>query len=284
MRAAVVNIILNLVLAGVKILTGFFGNSYALIADGIESLSDIFSSTIVWGGLKIGAIPPDDNHPYGHGRAESLAGMTVSVTLILVAFGIAVYSIKEIFVPHHAPAAYTLFTLIGVVIIKEMMYQFLWKTGNDIKSLSVKVDACHARSDALTSIAAFIGISIALAAGKGYESADDWAALFASGVIFFNGSRMLRSSIDDIMDLAVFPETENALKNIARTVPGVLDVEKCRIRKSGLNFLVEMHIVVNGDIPIRDGHRIAHDVKKVLMDSDPHILDVMTHVEPHDYN
>jgi len=284
MRAAVVNIILNLVLAGVKILTGFLGNSYALIADGIESLLDIFSSTIVWGGLKIGSLPPDNNHPYGHGRAESLAGMMVSVTLILVAFGIAAHSIKEIFVPHHAPAAFTLFTLIGVVVIKEMMYQFLWKTGNDLKSLSIKVDAWHARSDALTSLAAFIGISIALIAGKGYESADDWAALFASGVILFNGSKILRSSIEDIMDSAVSPETENAFKNIARTVPGVLDVEKCRIRKSGLNFFVEMHIVVNGDIPIKKGHQIAHEVKKALMDSEPHILDVLTHIEPHEYN
>jgi len=284
MRAAVVNIILNLVLAGVKILTGFFGNSYALIADGIESLLDIFSSTIVWGGLKIGSLPPDDNHPYGHGRAESLAGMMVSVTLILAAFGIAAHSIQEIFVPHHAPAAYTLFVLTGVIVIKEMMYQFLWKTGNDIKSLSVKVDAWHARSDALTSLAAFIGISIALLAGKGYESADDWAALFASGVILFNGSKILRSSIGDLMDSAVSPETENAFKDIARTVPGVFDVEKCRIRKSGLNFFVEMHIVVDGDIPIKKGHQIAHDVKKALMDSDPHILDVLTHIEPHEYN
>ncbi|MCR4337581.1 MAG: cation diffusion facilitator family transporter, partial [Candidatus Omnitrophica bacterium] len=206
------------------------------------------------------------------------------MTLILVAFGIAVQSIREILVPHHAPAAFTLFILIGVVIIKELMYRFLWKTGTDIKSISIKVDAWHARSDALTSLAAFIGITIALVAGKGYESADDWAALFASGVILFNGSNMWRSAINDLMDSAASPETENTYKNIAIKVPGVLDIEKCRIRKSGLNFFIEMHIVINGNVTIKKGHQIAHDVKKALLDSDPHVLDVLTHIEPHEYN
>lgn len=282
MKAAILSILINLLLAGIKILAGLLGNSYALIADGIESLLDIFSSTIVWGGLKIGAMPADNNHPYGHGKAESLSGLIVSVILLCVAIVIATQSIREIMLPHHAPATFTLFVLIGVVITKEIMYRFLWKTGADIGSHSMKGEAWHARSDALTSLAAFIGISIALLAGKGYESADDWAALFASLIIFFNGCRILKSSINDIMDLAVDPAMQDSLRNSAKSVPGVIDIEKCRIRKSGLFYFVELHIIVDGDISIREGHKIAHDVKKLLIDTDPHILDVLTHVEPND--
>lgn len=280
MAAALTNILLNLGLAGVKILSGFLGSSYALIADGIESLLDIFSSTIVWGGMKIGSLPPDKNHPFGHGRAESLAGVTVSITLLVAAIVIAVQSVREIFMPHHAPAPFTLLTLVAVVLIKEMMYRFLWKTGSAIQSISMKVDAWHARSDAMTSLAAFIGISVSLVAGPGYESADDWAALAASGIIFYNGSRMLMTSIDDIMDSAVAPEIEQEFRRVARTISGVIDIEKCRLRKSGLNFFVEVHVVVDGDLSIKKGHDIAHEVKSALMSSDPHILDVMTHLEP----
>ena len=278
MGAALANILLNLGLAGVKILSGFLGNSYALIADGIESLLDIFSSAIVWGGLKIGSLPPDKNHPFGHGRAESLASIIVSVMLLVAAIVIAVQSVREILIPHHAPAPFTLVTLVAVVTLKELMYRFLWKTGHDIQSVAIKVDAWHARSDAMTSLAAFIGISISLIAGPGYESADDWAALLVSGVIFYNGSRMLRAAIDDIMDLAVAPEIEQELRRAARMISGVDDIEKCRLRKSGLNFFVEIHVVVDGDLSIKKGHAIAHEVKKALMSSDPRILDVMTHI------
>jgi cation diffusion facilitator family transporter len=280
MTLALINVSINTLLAAVKIVTGFLGNSYALITDGIESLMDIFSSAVVWGGLKIGSRPPDHNHPYGHGKAESLAAMIVSATLIGVAVGIAFQSVKEILTPHHSPASFTLFVLIGVILIKELMYRFLLKTSLDIDSNALKADAWHSRSDALTSLAAFIGISISLIGGKGYESADDWAALFASGVIFYNGFRLLRSAVADVMDTAVSPEFENKVKNIAKAVTGVIDIEKCRIRRSGLDFFIEIHVLVNGKISVTEGHRIGHDVKKALFDAKLHILDVVTHVEP----
>lgn len=280
MKMSLVNILLNTVLAAVKIVAGIFGNSYALITDGIESFMDIFSSTVVWGGLKIGTRPPDKEHPYGHGKAESLAAMTVSATLIVVAVGIAYQSVKEIFVPHHSPAPFTLMVLVAVIVIKEMMYRLLWTTGEEIDSNSVRADAWHSRSDALTSLAAFIGISIALIGGKQYASADDYAALFASGVIFFNGFRLLRVAVADIMDTALPFEFEEKIKNISRKVPGVVDIEKCRIRKSGLDHFVEIHVVVNGNISVFDGHQIGHEVKQALFNANLHIIDVVTHIEP----
>ncbi len=279
-RMVLVNIFLSLFLAAAKIVAGFLGNSYALITDGIESLMDIFSSTVVWGGLRIGARPPDKNYPFGHGRAESLAAMTVSVTLIGVAIGIAVQSVREIFTPHHAPALFTLFVLVGVIFVKEVMYRFLLKTGEDIDSNALKADAWHSRSDALTSLAAFIGISVSLIGGKGYESADDWAALFASGVIFYNGSRLLRSAVAEVMDAAVSFDFEDKVKSLSRNVPGVIDIEKCRIRKSGFDYFIEIHVIVNGTISVADGHRIGHEVKKVLFDAELGVIDVVPHIEP----
>ncbi|MDO8580222.1 MAG: cation diffusion facilitator family transporter [Candidatus Omnitrophota bacterium] len=280
MKMAFINISLSMFLAAVKIVTGFLGHSYALITDGIESLVDIFSSTVVWGGLKIGVRPPDSNHPFGYGKAESLAAMIVSGTLLGVAIGIAIQSVKEILTPHHTPALFTLFVLVGVILVKELMYRFLLKTGEEIDSNALKADAWHSRSDALTSLAAFIGISISLIGGKGYESADDWAALFASGVIFFNGFRLLKSAVADIMDAAVSLDFEGKVKSLSKTVPGVIDIEKCRIRKSGLDFFIEIHIIVDGKISVAEGHRIGHEVKQALFNADLCIIDVVTHVEP----
>ncbi len=270
-------------MAAIKIVSGIFGNSYALIADGVESLLDIFSSTIVWGGLKIGAIPPDKDYPFGYGKAESLAALVAAIVLILVALAIAVESIVKVLMPHNPPKAFTLIVLILVIVVKEIMYRFLWKTGNDIESLSVRADAWHSRSDALTSLAAFIGISIALVAGKGYSSADGWAALFASAVIFFNGFRIFKFSLGEMMDSAVSVEFENQARGIGEQIPGVSHIEKCRIRKSGLDFFVEIHISVNGHISVKEGHRIAHDVKEALLDANLHIMDVTTHIEPDSY-
>ncbi|MCC6759074.1 MAG: cation transporter [Candidatus Omnitrophica bacterium] len=280
MRIAIVSILVNLCLSAAKISAGLLGNSYALIADGIESLLDIFSSTVVWGGLKIGSLPPDDNHPYGHGKAESLAAMIVSCVLLFVATAIVIQSIKEIFLPHHAPASFTLVVLIVVVIIKEIFYRVVLKVGEEIGSLSIKSDAWHHRSDALTSLAAFVGIFIALVGGKGWESADDWAALFASGIIYYNGLKMWKAAVADIMDEDVSADLKEKVRSAAKNTPGVVDIEKCRIRKSGLDFLVDIHIVVSGMITVKDGHAIAHDVKNRLLAANIHVVDVMTHVEP----
>jgi len=271
----------NVFLAALKIITGILGNSYALVADGIESTLDIFSSVLVLGGIKISSLPADENHPYGHGKAETLAAMSASLILLMAGVGIAVKSLLEIRHPHHTPAFFTLIVLVAVIIIKEILFRLLFSVGKSVNSLSLETEAWHHRSDALTSIAAFIGISIAIIGGKGFESADDWAALAASGIILFNGSNMLKHAVQEIMDYAPNPECEEAIRNIAKAVPGVADIEKCRIRKSGLSLFVDIHVEVNGDMPVHKGHFIGHDVKDALMRSPLGIADVLVHIEPH---
>ena len=270
----------NVLLAVIKIVTGILGNSYALMADGIESTLDIFSSAVVLGGIKISELPADENHPYGHGKAESLAAMTVSLVLLMAGIGIAVKSSFDIMRPHHTPAFFTLIILVGVIIVKEILFRFIFSVGESVNSLSLKTDAWHHRSDALTSIAAFIGISIAIVGGKGYESADDWAALAASGIIIFNGIIMLQHSVKEVMDYAPNPETEETIRSIAGQVAGVTAIEKCRVRKSGLNLFVDIHVEVDGKMPVHQAHLIGHNVKDSLMAAPLGIADVLVHIEP----
>ncbi len=279
-RSILIGIIANTLLAFAKIITGILGHSHALIADGIESTMDIFSSTIVWGGLKVAAKPPDENHPYGHGKAENLAGLIVSLTLIGAGFVVAVQSILGMFTPRQVPSPYTLIVLVSVIVIKLTISRFQLKVGESIDSHALKTDAWHHRLDALTSMAAFVGISIAIIAGKGYESADDWAALFVSIIIAINGYRLFRLAISDIMDEAPDTAIEAHIRKLAQSVPGVVRVEKCRVRKSGLGYLVELHVEVDENISVRQGHDIAHGVKDALLHSDLHILDALIHIEP----
>jgi cation diffusion facilitator family transporter len=280
LRTAAVSIAVNLVLAVVKIATGLVGNSYALVADGIESTSDVITSVIAWGGLRISMKPPDEDHPYGHGKAESIAGVIVALAVVLAGVIIAVQSIREIREPHGAPAWYTLVVLGGVILVKEGMFRFLFRVGTEVESGALKGDAWHHRSDALTSAAAFLGISIALIGGEGYETADDWAALVACAVIFFNGIRLLRPALGEIMDAGVSGDLEDRVRGIAQETDGVEELEKCRIRKSGLGYLMDLHVQVRGEISVHDGHEIGHAVKDRLTDSIPQIHDVVVHVEP----
>lgn len=273
-------IAINVILALIKITTGIVGNSYALIADGIESTMDIVSSLIVWGGLRISIRPPDKSHPYGHGKAESMAGVVVAISLLTASVIIAVQSIREIKTPHHAPEWYTLIVLVGIIITKEFLFRKMGKIGEVLGSSAIKSDAWHHHSDALTSVAAFIGISIALVGGSGYEVADDWAALIACSVIIYNGVRLLLPALNEVMDGAAPDEIEDQIRNIAANVEGVIKIEKCRIRKSGLGLLMDIHVVVRGDISVQEGHQIGHEVKNNLLESKIRITDVTVHVEP----
>lgn len=282
--ASVAGIAVNSALAAVKILVGIAGNSYALVADGIESATDVANSLIVWGGLRISLRPPDRTHPFGHGKAESLAAIVVSLTLVGAALLIATQSIREIHAPGHAPAWYTLAVLVGVIVIKESMYRYVSRIGSRLESRVLVTDAWHHRSDAITSLAAFVGISVALAGGEGYEAADDWAALVACAIILVNGIRLLRPAVDDVMDAAVPDEVMTRVRAIAGAVEGVKNVEKCRVRKSGLGRLVDIHITVDGDLTVRHGHDIGHHVKDALTASELLVEDVTVHIEPHDLN
>jgi cation diffusion facilitator family transporter len=281
-RSTLIGVLANTTLAVVKFLTGIFGQSQALIADGMESTLDIFSSMVTLGGLRIAAAPPDRDHPYGHGKAEPLTAMVVSLTLMGVAVGLAIQSVQEILLPQTAPRPFTIFVLVGVILTKEGLYRFVIRVGEEAGSTAVKADAWHHRSDALTSLAAFLGISISLLGCEGYESADDWAALFACGIIAWNGYRLFRPALGEVMDVAPPPELERAIRKLAEAIPDVVEVEKCRVRKYGFASVVDIHVVVDGGLPVRRGHQIAHDVKEALCRSDLKIADVLVHIEPHD--
>ena len=281
-RATLIGILISTVLAAIKILGGVFGQSYALIADGVESLLDVFGSSIVWGSLRYAARPPDTKHPYGHGKAEPLAALVIAAALVVASILIAVESVREIRTPHALPAPFTLAILIGVVVTKEILFRFLVHTGKDIRSRAVETDAWHHRSDALTSIAAFIGISIALWKGPAYAAADDWAALFACTIIFYNGVRLFGGAVDDVMDAAAPADVEAKIRELAVTVPGVLGTHRCRVRRSGMAYLVDLDVIVDGGMAVRRGHEIAHDVKAKLLGSTLGILNVLVHVEPAD--
>lgn len=277
-------IVINLSLSFIKISSGIIGNSYALIADGIESTLDVFSSIMVWLSLRYAVKPPDEEHPYGHGKAESISGLAISAFLIVAAVMITFQSIVEIGRDQTSPAGFTLIVLGFIIFFKEIMYRIIHKKGRQLQSTALKSDAWHHRSDAITSVAAFIGISIALIGGKGYESADDWAALIACGIIFYNGVKLFRNALKDIMDTSPSMEYENKIRSVAREVQGVIDIEKCRIRKSGLFYLMDIHVTVDGNINVKDGHDIGHDVKNKLIKSNLKIMDVIVHIEPHNYD
>jgi cation diffusion facilitator family transporter len=273
-------IAINLVLALIKISTGVLGASYALIADGIESTADIFTSIIVLSGLQFSSKPADHNHPYGHGKAESLAGMAVGLFLVGAAIIIGVQAIREIMSPQQAPAWFTLPVLAIIIVVKEALYRRMHSVGSDLESSSLRSDAWHHRSDAITSLAAFVGISIALVGGAGYESADDWAALLACAIILANATRILKPSLDEVMDASVSEDVENEVIAIASSVEGVVAIEKCRIRKSGLGYLMDLHVEVNSDISVKNGHAIGHKVNDRLKQSSIPVIDVVIHIEP----
>jgi len=274
------SILSNIVLATIKWIAGFFGHSYALIADAIESTTDIFSSILVLFGIKYSSKPADKNHPYGHGRIEPLITFLVVGFLIVSATIIAFHGIKNIQTPHQMPKAYTLIVLAGIIVWKEISYRLVVKKSKETKSTSLKADAWHHRSDAITSVAAFIGITIALILGKGYESADDWAALFASAFILYNCYLIFRPALGEVMDEHTHEDFIFKIREISKKVDGVLNTEKCFIRKTGMNYHVDLHIIVGGEISVRDGHFISHKLKNKLQVEIPEISNILIHVEP----
>ena len=279
-RLAMLGVIVNAFLGIVKILAGVLGNSYALIADAIESTSDIFASVLVLIGLRYAQKPADENHPYGHGRAETLSTFAVVLFLVASALLIGHDAIKNIQTPHQTPHPFTLIVLGAIILIKELYFRFVEQKSKETGSLALKADAWHHRSDAITSLAAFIGIAIALLLGPGYEAADDWAALLASGFILFNAYLIFRPALGEFMDEHVYDDLIEKIRVFALQVEGVRDTEKCFIRKTGMRYYVDLHAIVDGRLSVREGHDIAHRLKDRLMLEIPELSDVLVHIEP----
>ena len=279
-KATYFSIIGNTALAIIKGLAGFFGNSYALIADAIESTTDIFSSFLVLFGIKYANKPADENHPYGHGRAEPLITFLVVGFLITSATIIAYESIQNINTPHELPKIWTLFVLAPLIIWKEISFRLVMKKAKVTNSSSLKADAWHHRSDAITSVAAFIGISIALFFGKGYETADYWAALFASGFILYNSYLIFRPALGEIMDEHLYDDLVEKIRQVSLTVEGIIDTEKCFIRKAGMKYHVDLHAIVDGNSTVKEGHDLAHKLKDTLRTEIMELGHVLIHIEP----
>lgn len=280
LKTTLTGIIVSSILAVVKALGGIMGNSYALIADAIESTTDIVSSGLLYIGLKWSVKPADKEHPYGHGKAEALIALGISLALCLAAVIICIDSIHNIRTPHKAPKAFTLIILAGVIITKELLYRYVLKTGEELNSGAVKADAFHHRSDAISSGAAFIGITIGLIGGKGYEVADDWAALLAAVVIVINAWLIARPAIGELLDEELQPELNVRVKELAAEVPGVVFIEKVHIRKMGIKNHADMHLWVDKDLTVEQGHNIAHAVKDHIQEVMPQFAHIHIHIEP----
>lgn len=281
-QSAQVGLLVNTLLAIIKLFAGVLGNAYALIADAVESSADIFSSLIVWGGLRIASKQADDEYPFGYGKAEPLAAAVVSLMLIGAAAGIAVEAIREIRMPHHAPAPFTLAVLVGVILVKEVLFRRVSAVGHEVASTVVKADAWHHRSDAITSTAAFIGISIALIGGPGWESADDWAALVASGVIVVNAITLIRPAIDDLMDRSPGGHLIEVISAAATATPGVRYIEKLKVRKVGFGYYVDLHVQAEPMMTLREAHNLSGRVKSEIRTAVPEVAGVLIHMEPHE--
>lgn len=280
LRATFLGLGVNTLLVAAKLGGGLAGHSHALIADAMESLADIFSSLIVWRAVVVAAAPADREHPYGHGKAEAIAGAVVSTILVFAAGSIAMNSLRQLFEPRDPPRAFTLYILVAIVVLKEGVFRFTRHEAKLAQSGAVAADAWHHRSDAITSLAAAIGIAVCLWGGPRFVYADDVAALFASCIIAWNGWVLLRPALDELMDAAPGAALLVQIRAAAAEVPGVRAVEKCRARKTGFQYIVDIHIEVEPQLTVQQGHDIAHRVKDRLIQGLPGVSDVLVHVEP----
>jgi cation diffusion facilitator family transporter len=280
-RSAQLGLLVNALLAVVKLVAGLVGHSYALVADAVESSADVFSSIIVWSGLRVASRDPDDIYPFGYGKAESIATAAVALMLLAAAALIAVESIDEIATPHLMPAPWTLAVLVSVVAIKTLLSRRTHAVGAEIGSTAVKADAWHHLSDALTSTAAFIGISIALIGGRGWEPADDWAALVAAAIVAFNGFSMLRTALHDLMDRMPL-ELADAVRAAAESVDGVCATEQIAVRKSGLSYRATLHVQADPSLSLHEAHILSGRVKGAIRSAVPQVAYVLVHMEPYE--
>lgn len=281
LRATLLGMVVNVLLVAAKLVAGILGHSHALVADAVESLADIFSSLVVWRGLVVAAEPADEEHPYGHGKAEPIAAAMVATMLLLAAAGIAVTAVRSMITADHpGPRAFTLLILVVVIAIKETLFHFVKGEADSVDSITMHTDAWHHRSDAIASLAAATGISVALIGGKAYAAADDVAAMVAAGIIAFNGWRLLRPALDELMDASPNPEVIENIRQTAATIPGVERIEKCVVRKVGHRYFVDMHMEVAPHMQVEQAHKIAHDVKDRVREKFPAVRDVLVHIEP----
>jgi len=286
-RSAQAGLLVNLCLVLAKLVAGVVGNAYVLIADAVESSTDIFAGLIVWRGLAIAAQPADEDHPFGHGKAEPLAAAAVALMLLGAAVGITIVAIDEIRTPHHMPAPFTLGVAAAVIVVKGILSRRVARVGAEVGSTAVMADAWHHRADAISSGAAFVGIAVALigsrvSGGTGWEAADDWAALVAAAMIAVNGLVMLRPAVHALMDRAPGAEITREIAAAATAVAGVRAIEHLRVRPSGLDYLVDVHVQADPALSLHDAHILSGCVKGAIRRAVPNVSTVLIHMEPYE--
>jgi cation diffusion facilitator family transporter len=279
-RTIILSIISSVLLALLKGYSGFAGHSDALIADAIESGTDVLASFLVLFGIYYSTKPADDEHPYGHGKAEALVTFGVVGILLISATLIAYNGIQHLSIDQEQPELFTIFVLIGIIIWKELSYRYVLSKGRKTNSLSIQADAWHHRSDAISSLIALLGIGLSLLFGPAFSKADDWAAIAASLFIVYNAYIIFRPALGEILDEHSHHDLIDKIKQMETHVVGVQGIEKCLVRKTGMTYLVDLHLEVAGSISVNEGHRIAHEFKDYLQGQLPEINDVLIHIEP----
>lgn len=283
-RNTVIGLVASVLLAAGKFVAGVLGQSSALVADGVESLADAVGSVVVWQGFRVASREPDAEHPYGYGRAETVAAFCVGGLLVLAAVGIVVEAFHKILVPHRPPAAWTLAVIVVVIVIKEGLFRLVLRGAEEFASDAARADAWHHRSDAITSVAALVGVTVAIW-GPGWFGvpelvlADEVAAILASGIILFTGLRLVRPALRELLD-GTSDELAARVRTTAEGVEGARLVEKVYARKSGRGYLVDMHLHVDPMLDVRSAHALAGKVKAVIQETHPVVWQVLIHVEP----
>ncbi len=283
-RNTLIGLVFSVLLTIVKFVAGVLGSSSALVADAIESLADVFGSILVWHALRVAYQPADNRHPYGYGKAESLSALAVGVILLGAAAVIVVKAFREIVVPHLPPATWTIWVLVMIIAIKELLFRLVVHGANEHDSDAARADAWHHRADAVTSLAALVGVSVAIWGPRytGITSlvlADEVAAILASGAIVVTALGLIRPAVRELLD-AVSEEMIDVVTKVAAGVNGVRLVEKVWVRKSGSGFFVDMHLHVDPELSIKDAHSLSGKVKATLKSQMPRILGVLIHIEP----
>jgi cation diffusion facilitator family transporter len=279
-RAAFWSVVASLCLGVLKLAGGLFGNSVALVSDAVHSLGDALTAVAVWGALLWAQRPADREHPYGHTRAEAVAGSNIAWLLILSGVGVAWEALRTLSEPSPAPAWYTLVIAAVSIVVKEGLYHYNQHIARRTGSSALRAAAWDHRLDALGSCVVLAGLGLAVWGGPAWHAADHVAALAVAGVILWTGLNLFWNSLQELMDRQADPDLLATVRREALAVPGVLGVEKLLVRKTGLEYLVDIHVEVDPDISVRDGHAIAHAVKDRLVGRLITIKDVLVHIEP----
>ncbi len=280
--SAMNGILINGALGGAKLAAGLLGHSYALVADASESFADVMGSCVTLYGLRVAAEPADLAHPAGHGRAETLASVITALALTAVGGLIFWHAALSLGEPRPAPSHWTLLVLVPVILIKERMFHWMRARGKETGSLAVIADAWHQRSDVVTSVAALTGIIFAWIGGPAWNHADSWAAMAASVWLVGTGLWLLGPALHELMEGSVDPALLEFICETSQSCPGILGIDKVWVRKLGMRLMVDLHVEVEPDISVQEGHRLAHVVKDRLQAELPQVRDVMVHVEPYD--